>query len=157
MLKSISRVSRLSFLVLVSLVCIACSSNAKVVTELNQTYRGSRVNITALEIKSVELPKLDSGDEMVVLVKFAIENTTKSDEYACIYSASVDGMETSDSFWQDALVNSEKKISVIITPGKRAEGYLGAVVPKGTKTIEFRVADIGAQNKYAVFLLDTPE
>ena len=106
-----------------------------IITELNQSYNGSILKITATDIKAIH----DSGtDNIIVGVKFIVENVSNNDFYLSgkNTSAYVDDVTTSENggYLFDA---SGKELGGNIAPGKRSEGYRSVCCSRNAKVVEF--------------------
>ncbi len=124
------------------------------ITELNQTYEGSILKITATDIKAVQ--SVYSSDEIVIGVQFTVENV--SNEEVLLTTSSIQAFYddfVADSASEDFLAD-DFGVSVEIPPGKRAIRAYYLKAPKDVSAIELRFPEGYLSKQYATFIFDVP-
>ena len=132
------------------------SSNIKTaqITELNQTYNGPLLKITATDIKSISSPY--NEEEIIIGVRFIIENSSTNNFLLSPinFSAYVDNITAQGSINSELNVAGEK-LNGEIASGKSAKGFYAVEAPKDAKQIEVRIEE-AFEKSYAVFVFDVP-
>lgn len=128
------------------------------VLEINKTYEGSWIDVTAYDIKAFETPELKENNQILVIVGFEIKNTaSQKDYYVGSCDLYVDDIAVSENLLNGVEKGAEQRLNATkLAPGKRTRGYVGANVPSGAQNLEVRIDDDDATDTSAVFILDIP-
>ena len=143
--------------VIVAFVWLLSSSKTTTITELNESYHGSILKITATDLKA--LPNPDNADEILVGIKFKYENVSKNDSFL-IWGSNIEGYidDVAVGHWGEHYFN-EPEVGLIgtkLSPGKQTAGYYCLRASKDAKNIEVRITEKYNQ-KYVSFVFKIPE
>lgn len=158
-----------SFRLIMTLICFAVGvgsaisffvafwpKSTKPITEINQTYNGSQIKATAIDIKAFETPELKKDNQVLVIIGFEIENISSRKTFP-VNSTSYEAYVNDVSASKNSLYGYSSYLSVSkLAPGKCAKGYWGINVPDGAKKLEIHVDDNSLKDSSAVFILDVP-
>lgn len=171
-MKKVLRVSVFSILIPVIFICSACNlfvsedkgstadsslvvSHTDPITEINNVYKGTRMNAAAFDIRAFKTPELREN-QILVIMGFSIENASSSEKYMVdsgSYEVYIDNVVAT----KDYLIGINEHLnSCYLAPGKTVKGYWGAIIPASAKSMEVLVEDDRSAKKYATFILDVP-
>ena len=140
------------------LSCAACNfpgTGVTPITELNQPFKSSVIEITATEIKAIPDPEQEGNT--LVGVNFVVENVSNKDFYIPgNINTYVDNVLMSDTFSARMFGKNSRDLMsrAILAPQKSTIGYYCVHVPKDTKNIEIHIDWI--ESIPIVFNLEVP-
>lgn len=148
-------------ILLISLVCstvfmflVFLPGTETTITELNQTYNGSVLDITATDIQIVDASYRDK-DRIYIEVRFIVNNTSKRnyDLAGYRFNSYVDDVTAYGSSYAYSN-DAGEDLSGTIAPGKSAVGYYSVYASKGAKKVEIHIEE--TDKKTVIFILDMP-
>ena len=164
-------------LILLLALCLFCSScdstsspkldaksNKNNITELNVTYEGESLKITATDITATDIFLSEHMDTLIMVgVKFVIENISNSDYYVkdgetveALIDNTIESIFMLNPLNLLSSENNEYLLEKAIAPGTRSEGYCSIFTYKETQTVNFRFLDGYDSNDYIYFTFDIP-
>lgn len=161
MLKRVMQLLVIMICTLTTLLFTSCgifeaNTEPEIITELNQTYEGLLLNITATEIRYAQVVMFHY-DELTVSVNFIVENVSNEETFfdARLINVYIDDVAASPTI---ALrVGATLGTSIKLAPGKRTQGYHSVTAPNDAKTVELHIrTDWGDADTVVIFSLDIP-
>lgn len=128
-------------------------TNTQTITELNRTYHGSVLNITATDIKTID----DSlnKDGICIAVRFVIENKSDTDFRmgGSLINPYVDDI-TADGDTYAFFNEPGEGLNGTIAPGKSSVGYYSIHASKDAKVVEIQIKE--SSNTKVIFVFNVP-
>ena len=163
MLTHVNKIMGIAICGLIMISCVACQKSKTTITALNKTFKNSKLQITATDVKAVHnepgiLDDVLGGGEIIIGVKLLVENISKESISFGTRSLPIHAY-IGDLEAKQAIISPFGNYTDLmgnILPDKKKTGYYSVYATKDTEKIEVHIQTEYLSDKYVIFVLDIP-